>query len=146
MSQPNANGHIIPYASITVMSSNLGSTGEALDINEGDIARIKKATRRRRLALRTFGWLMPILSFGSALFLSGAFKAEDVGQASTYPLAAAAIMASNKALTQKTRFMMFGTVVLSAVAFVFGFLIGSVESETTATTRYGALRKLDDDR
>lgn len=123
------------------MSSILGEAGEALDIRADDIARIKRNARRRRIAGRTLGWLTPVLSFGAALYLSGAFKTEDLGQSPVYPLAAAAVITNYKAFTHRTRFMAFGTVVVSTVAFVFGFLLGSAEPETLATPRYGVLHR-----
>lgn len=126
-------------ASINVMSSVLGEAGDALDIGEGDIARIKREARKRWIASRTIGWLTPILSFGAALYLSGAFKTDDLEQASIYPYAAAAVITNYKAFTQKTRFRVFGTIIVSAVAFVFGFMLGSAEPETLTTPRYGVL-------
>lgn len=111
-----------------------------MEIGTEDIARIERNTRRRRIAVRAVGWLTPVLSFGAALYLSGAFKADDLEQATIYPYAAGAVITNYKAFSQKTRFMALGTVIVSAVAFVFGFLLGSAEPETLTTPRYGVLR------
>jgi hypothetical protein len=123
------------------MSSSLDGSGEVLNVSTEDVSRIKRMTRRRRIAVRTLGWLMPILSFGAGLFLSGAFRADALGQSPTYPLAAAAILTHPGAFAQRTRFMMVGTIVLSAVAFALGFVLGSAEPETTTTPRYGVLNR-----
>ena len=121
-----------------MMDSSLERAGKALDVNERDFTRIKKASRRRRLAVLTLGWLIPILSFVAG-FLAGTFRSDYAESNGAYPLAAASVITCNKAFTKRVRFTIVGTIVLSAVALVLGFMIGAAEPETTATTRYGVL-------
>ncbi|MDH3365451.1 MAG: hypothetical protein OEM29_05555 [Thermoplasmata archaeon] len=121
------------------MSAKLEDARAGLGICEEDMDRLRKATFRRKLLTRTFGLLMPLLSFVAGFATAGGLARPEVAPTSSYPyVAAASSMFNYKAFSAKTRFTIFGTTVASAIALIAGFVLGGASPEPEpSVTLYG---------
>jgi len=104
-----------------MMVSKLAEVGGELGVERKDVEAIKRIRFKQLLFKRVFGWMAPLLAFVVGFFAGGA---EPSFETAGYPYAAATVMFNYKPFTTKTKFTIFGTVIVSAVAFVLGFVLG----------------------
>ena len=109
------------------MSSKLEEATENLGIKGDDVAKMKKHALRRKLVTRIIAVLTPLLSFIGGYAAAGGFARTETPD-SSYPYAAVAASTFHyKAFSARTRITILGTIIVSAVAFVAGFVIGGVD-------------------
>ena len=109
------------------MSSKLEVATKDLEINDDDVAKMKRQALRRKLVARIIAVLAPLLSFIGGYAAAGGFAKTEAPD-SSYPYAAVAVSTFHyKAFSARTRITLLGTIVVSAVAFVAGFVIGSAD-------------------
>ena len=115
----------------------MSEVGEELGVESKDVEAVKKIRFKRLLFRRVFGWMAPLLAFVVGFFAGGALS--EPSSASVYPYAAATFMFNYKAFTTKTKFTIFGTAILSVVAFVLGFVLGgdTLRDDSVNVTFYG---------
>ena len=118
------------------MSSKLEEATANLDIKDDEVAKMKKHALRRKLMTRIVAVFAPLLSFIGGYAASGGFVTKDAAAdpPSSYPYAAVAASAFHyKAFSAKTRVTIWGTIVVSTIAFIAGFVIGRMDEVDPGT-------------
>lgn len=109
----------------SVMASRLEEVTADLDIDEEDIDRIRRAAFRRKLLTRAFSLLTPLLSFIGGFVAAGGLVRSGEPPTSSYPYVAATLpIFNNKPFLGKAKVTILGTISLSTIAFVVGFVLG----------------------
>jgi len=113
------------------MASNLEDANACLGINEEDVARVRKNTFRRKLLVRSLGLLAPLLSFIAGYGVAGGFvRSDETASWNSYPYVAVASSALYyKSFSAKTRFTIFGTIIVSVIAHIVGLVLGGSSPE-----------------
>lgn len=78
----------------SVMASRPEEATASLDIDEEEIDGIRRAASRRKLLIRTFSLLTPLLSFAGGLVAAGGLVRPEEPPISSYPYVAAALLCS----------------------------------------------------
>ena len=106
------------------MASRLEEVRAGLEVDEEDVGAIRREASRRRLRTRIIVLLTPLLSFIGGFAAGGLLDRPD--PVSSYPyVACASSMLSDKAISGRNKATIIGATLVSAVAFIVGFVLGS---------------------
>ena len=106
------------------MKSRLEGVKADLEIDEKDVSRIRREATRRRLLTRIIFLLTPLLSFVGG-FAAGSLS-DRPAPVSSYPyVACASSMLTFKPFLGRNKAAILGTTLVSVVAFIVGFVLGS---------------------
>jgi len=141
--------HARPVAAGSVKLEHGGKAACDLDVDEKDVARITKASARKRMMSTIVAILIPGASFILGLVLGTGER--DDSTSGTYPLAVAMAasapvisrQSAKRILDPRTRkdgISLVGLFVASVLLFVLGWVLGSAgANETETATRYGVV-------
>jgi hypothetical protein len=128
-----------------MMGSKSSELGGELGLESRDLEAIKRYRFRRLVFIRVFGWMAPLLAFVTGFFAGGALS--NPSSTGVYPYAAATFVFNYKAFSTKTKFTILGTMILSVVAFILGYVLGGdtvrddpIVSMYTVSPYYGVFR------
>ena len=126
------------------MASKLEDAKADLGVTADDLDRLRKRALGKKILTRALALLTPLIAFIAGFAAAGGLNRANVSsdQPSSYPFVVAAASAFHyKAFSAKTRFTIFGTVVVSIIALTAGYVLGgdSVLERDKVVVMYGVL-------
>ena len=124
------------------MASRLEDAKADLEVTADDLDRLRKRALGRKILTRALALLTPLFAFIAGFAAAGGLNRTDVSsdQPSSYPFVVAAASAFHyRAFSAKTKFTIFGTIVVSTIALTAGYVLGgdSVLERDPVVIMYG---------